>query len=103
MSMGLVVVGAGGRMGRALVRAIADTPGAHLAAAIEREGSPFLGKDASELAGVGPLDVAERATCGAIRTGFGRQECAPRSSSCVASWTKPSTSKNNGRCQPRSK
>ncbi len=58
MSMGLVVVGAGGRMGRALIRAIAETPGAQLAAAIEREGSPFLGKDAGDLAGVGALDVA---------------------------------------------
>ena len=58
MSMGLVVVGAGGRMGRALINAIGDTPGATLVAAIEREGSPFLGKDAGELAGVGALGVA---------------------------------------------
>ncbi|MGI6855480.1 4-hydroxy-tetrahydrodipicolinate reductase [Mesorhizobium sp. 1B3] len=56
--MGLVVVGAAGRMGQALIRAIHETTGAHLAGAIERQGSPHMGKDAGMLAGVGPLDVA---------------------------------------------
>ena len=56
--MGLVVVGAAGRMGQTLVRAIADIPGARVAAAIERAGSPALGKDAGELAGIGPIGVA---------------------------------------------
>ncbi|MGN6534865.1 MAG: 4-hydroxy-tetrahydrodipicolinate reductase, partial [Mesorhizobium sp.] len=51
--MGLVVVGAGGRMGQTLIRTIAAIPGARLAAAIERAGSPALGKDAGELAGIG--------------------------------------------------
>ena len=58
MSMGLVVVGAGGRMGRALIHAITETPGAQLVAAIERNGSPLLGKDAGDLAGVGALGIA---------------------------------------------
>ena len=56
--MGLVVVGAAGRMGQTLIRLIQETPGARLAGAIERAGSPALGKDAGELAGVGPLGVA---------------------------------------------
>ena len=56
--MGLVVVGAAGRMGQTLVRAIADIPGARVAAAIERAGSPALGKDAGELAGIGTIGVA---------------------------------------------
>ncbi|QDC01879.1 4-hydroxy-tetrahydrodipicolinate reductase [Mesorhizobium sp. 8] len=51
--MGLVVVGAGGRMGQTLIRTIAAIPGARLAAAIERTGSPALGRDAGELAGIG--------------------------------------------------
>lgn len=55
--MGLVVVGAAGRMGQALIRAIHATPGAALVGAIERQGSPQLGKDAGELAGLGPLGV----------------------------------------------
>ena len=57
MSMGLVVVGAAGRMGRTLIRTISETQGATLAAAIEQAGSPFLGQDAGDLAGVGPLGV----------------------------------------------
>ena len=57
MSMGLVVVGAAGRMGRTLVRTIHETPGVALAGAVERAGSPFVGEDAGELAGLGRLGV----------------------------------------------
>lgn len=56
--MGLVVVGAAGRMGQALIRAIHTIPGARVAGAVERAGSPHLGKDAGELAGIGSIDVA---------------------------------------------
>lgn len=56
--MKLVVVGAGGRMGQALIRIIHETPGVTLHAAVAREGSPFIGKDAGDLAGTGPLGVA---------------------------------------------
>ncbi|MGO1161991.1 4-hydroxy-tetrahydrodipicolinate reductase [Brucella pseudogrignonensis] len=56
--IGLVVVGANGRMGQALTRAIHAIDGARLAGAIARPGSPFLGKDAGEVAGVGNLGVA---------------------------------------------
>lgn len=55
--MGLVVVGAAGRMGQTLIRAIHAIPGAKVAAAIERKGSPEIGQDAGELAGVGSLGV----------------------------------------------
>ncbi|WP_417693873.1 4-hydroxy-tetrahydrodipicolinate reductase [Roseibium sp.] len=55
--MRLVVVGAAGRMGRALVRAVVEAKGATLVAAVERSESEALGKDAGELAGVGPLGV----------------------------------------------
>ena len=55
--MELVVVGAAGRMGRALIRTIAETPGARLCAAVERTGSPEIGKDAGELAGLGANGV----------------------------------------------
>lgn len=50
--MRLVVVGAAGRMGRSLVKAIHDTQGCVLSAAIERPGSPALGQDAAVLAGL---------------------------------------------------
>ena len=50
--MRLIVAGAGGRMGRALTRVIAETPGAILAGALEAPGSELLGKDAGVLAGL---------------------------------------------------
>ena len=55
--MKLVVVGAAGRMGQTLIRIIHETDGAILHAAIEREGSAFLGKDAGDLSGVGTMGV----------------------------------------------
>jgi 4-hydroxy-tetrahydrodipicolinate reductase len=50
--MRLIVAGAGGRMGRALTRVIADTPGAVLTGGLEAPGSELLGKDAGILAGL---------------------------------------------------
>ncbi|MCS0494691.1 4-hydroxy-tetrahydrodipicolinate reductase [Ancylobacter sp. MQZ15Z-1] len=55
--MRLVVVGAGGRMGRALIRAIAEASDLTLAGAIEPPGSELIGRDAGELVGLPALDV----------------------------------------------
>ena len=55
--MRLIVAGAGGRMGRTLIKAIAETPGLVLAGATEGEGSPFLGQDSGVLAGLPPNRV----------------------------------------------
>ncbi|KRB20590.1 MULTISPECIES: 4-hydroxy-tetrahydrodipicolinate reductase [Mesorhizobium] len=55
--MGLVVVGAAGRMGQTLIRAIHTIPGARVIGAVERADSPYLGKDAGELAGIGIINV----------------------------------------------
>ena len=51
--MRLIVAGAGGRMGRTLVKAIADTDGVVLAGAVDAPGSAVIGRDAGELAGLG--------------------------------------------------
>lgn len=56
--MGLVVAGAAGRMGRALIRVVAETPGLRLAGAVERPGSEAVGQDAGLLAGLPALGVA---------------------------------------------
>ncbi len=53
----VAVVGAGGRMGKSLVQAISEADGLSLGAATERAGSPLLGRDAGELAGIQPLGV----------------------------------------------
>src|SRR6202022_1185666 len=55
--MRLVVAGAAGRMGRVLVEIIRQTPGAHLAGAIEQPGSIAIGQDAGLLAGCGQMGV----------------------------------------------
>jgi 4-hydroxy-tetrahydrodipicolinate reductase len=56
--MKLVVVGAAGRMGQTLIRVIRQTEGVCLSGAVERAGSPLVGRDAGELAGIGMLNVA---------------------------------------------
>ncbi len=50
--MRLIVAGAGGRMGRTLVKAIADAKGFALAGALEDARSPLIGWDAGTLAGI---------------------------------------------------
>jgi 4-hydroxy-tetrahydrodipicolinate reductase len=55
--MRLVIAGAGGRMGRTLIHAIAATKGVALAGAVEPPGSAVIGRDAGELAGLGPNGI----------------------------------------------
>src|SRR6188508_723074 len=50
--MRLIVAGAGGRMGRTLVKAIAETKGLTLAGAVDAPGSAVIGQDAGVLAGL---------------------------------------------------
>lgn len=47
----LAVTGAAGRMGKAIINSILVTRGASLSGALERDDSPFLGKDISEAVG----------------------------------------------------
>ncbi|WP_045225851.1 4-hydroxy-tetrahydrodipicolinate reductase [Methyloterricola oryzae] len=51
------IVGAAGRMGQTLLRAVFNTPGTLLGAAIERKDSPAVGRDAGEIAGLMRLDI----------------------------------------------
>jgi 4-hydroxy-tetrahydrodipicolinate reductase len=53
----VVVAGAGGRMGRALVRAVAADTGLRLVAAVDRPDADAQGKDAGLLAGIGAAGV----------------------------------------------
>jgi 4-hydroxy-tetrahydrodipicolinate reductase len=57
----IAVFGCAGKMGRAIVRAILDEPGARLAVAIERAGSPDLGQDAGALVGAAATGITTRA------------------------------------------
>jgi 4-hydroxy-tetrahydrodipicolinate reductase len=53
----VVVAGAAGRMGQTLLRAIHAAEGMTIHAALEREGSAALGKDAGEIAGIGTIGI----------------------------------------------
>ena len=55
----VLIVGAGGRMGLAMARLIAQraVPGLELVAAVDRAGAPLLGQDAGVAAGVPALGV----------------------------------------------
>jgi len=55
--MRIAVLGAAGRMGQALTRALAETPGCEVAGGLETKGSPALGRDLGEVAGLEPLGV----------------------------------------------
>jgi 4-hydroxy-tetrahydrodipicolinate reductase len=55
--MKLAVLGAAGRMGQTLARAVAATEGCSLAAGIEAKGSPAVGHDLGEVVGLGPLGI----------------------------------------------
>ena len=56
--MKIAVLGAAGRMGQALTRVLVETPGCAVAGGIEAKGSPALGRDIGEVAGLEPLGVA---------------------------------------------
>ena len=51
--MRLIVAGAGGRMGRTLIKAIAESDGLALAGATEAASSPLVGEDSGMVAGLG--------------------------------------------------
>ena len=52
------ILGADGRMGKAIIDALSQTPNAALSAAVTAPNSPNLGADASEIAGLKPSGIA---------------------------------------------
>jgi 4-hydroxy-tetrahydrodipicolinate reductase len=64
--MRLVVAGAGGQMGRAVIKAIAETSGVALAGAIDAPGGAVIGSDSGELAGLGRNGIVVSAEAPAL-------------------------------------
>lgn len=56
--MKIAIMGAAGRMGRELVRAVAAEPGCTISGAIEVAESPALGRDVGTIAGFDPIGLA---------------------------------------------
>ncbi|NCQ23918.1 MAG: 4-hydroxy-tetrahydrodipicolinate reductase [Rhodobacteraceae bacterium CG17_big_fil_post_rev_8_21_14_2_50_63_15] len=54
---GIVITGASGRMGRMLIRTIAESPRARLIGALERSGHPWIGQDVGTALGIGDMGV----------------------------------------------
>ncbi len=57
----IVIAGAGGRMGRTLIRAVQEHEGLTLVGALEHSGSSHLGADAGVLAGLGAIGIGVEA------------------------------------------
>lgn len=74
----IAIAGASGRMGRMLIEASLKDPGVTLAAAFDRPGAPFIGRDAGELAG---------ASCGVAIGDDPRAAIA--AADCVIDFTRP--------------
>lgn len=53
----IAIVGAAGRMGKTLIEACVEAENAQLSVATEHSGTPFIGADSGEVAGVGKNDV----------------------------------------------
>jgi 4-hydroxy-tetrahydrodipicolinate reductase len=58
----ITVIGAAGRMGKALIRAVAVNPETELSGALERDGHELIGKDAGIIAGIDKLGVKMKGT-----------------------------------------
>lgn len=79
----IVIAGCSGRMGHALLEALAAEPELQLHAALERDGSPCLGKDAGELFGR-PCGVNITADVGAALQGANVLVDFTRPEACMA-------------------
>lgn len=66
----VAIAGAAGRMGRNLIEACRQTETVEIVAAIERAGSPAIGRDAGELVGMGNLGVSVAGGLEAITRDF---------------------------------
>jgi 4-hydroxy-tetrahydrodipicolinate reductase len=66
----IAVIGAAGRMGKALIETIAETQGARLSAALEHPDSSLLGADSGELAGIGRNSIQVAASLAEVADDF---------------------------------
>lgn len=66
----VAVIGAAGRMGRALIQAVTEGEGVTLSAAIDRPGNSLIGTDAGEMAAIGKLGVTVADSLEAVKDDF---------------------------------
>jgi len=68
MPTNVIVCGAAGRMGKLLVSLVHENPAMEVRAAIEAAGHWAIGKDAGEVAGIGPIGMKVSDDYGAVAT-----------------------------------
>jgi 4-hydroxy-tetrahydrodipicolinate reductase len=68
MTTNVIVCGAAGRMGKNLVSLMQENPAARLVGAVEAAGHAAIGKDAGDVAGIGPIGVPLSADYDALVT-----------------------------------
>ena len=66
MAIKLVIIGAGGRMGKRILSLAAESGQFDIIAAVERQGHPDIGKNLGLVAASGPVDVVLADTCQAV-------------------------------------
>lgn len=76
----LAIAGGGGRMGRTLIEAVLTAPDAKLAAVLETQGNPLIGRDAGELIGL---------SCGMTVSGDRATALDKQSVDCLIDFTRP--------------
>lgn len=83
----IVVLGASGRMGQAVLRCAKEIEDIQIVGAVAERGDSALGRDVGEICGVGPLNIALTDDC----------EGALRSAQVAIDFTLPSATKENVR------
>jgi 4-hydroxy-tetrahydrodipicolinate reductase len=82
MALGIIVCGVAGRMGAAVVRAVEQSADLRLVAAIDKPGSPRLGRDAGELSAAGHVGIAVT----------DKLDAEPKSNTAIIDFTNPEAS-----------
>ncbi len=91
----IVVIGAAGRVGQAIVRASRSAPGIQIVGAVDVAASPAIGSDSGQAAGGKPNGVIISASLDAVAAGadalvdFSFHESAPRHAALAARLRKP--------------
>jgi 4-hydroxy-tetrahydrodipicolinate reductase len=77
----VIVIGAAGRMGKSIISVIKETDGIKLVGAVDRFDSPWIGKDAGDVAGLGKMG---------IKLSYNIEK-ATKKTDCIIDFTSPDT------------
>lgn len=102
----IVVIGAAGRMGQAIIRAARNAPGVSIVGAVDVPGCPATGNDSGQTAGIKPNGVVISSNLEAVASeadvliDFSFHESAPRHAAIAARLRKPLIIGTTGLTEP---